>query len=299
LEYRVQNCSSRTTWLVLLLVAVSPLAVLGSPKYPIQLDRPVKVGDSFNVRIKFHSQATKKLKTSNGQDKDTTQGFDLDFAGIEDVLSISDGVADKLRFVVEHCTLGGQVLIAQGRTILVESTPKGIAVSVSGKAVEPHGDLYLVLRPLLLVKDPRRPLGHDAVFGSKEQRAIGDIWAVDPGVIVQMLSVDHLIAAKENVDGSVKLASIEGVDSNRSLRIVADVNATHLRGETGAIKVVEGSTHFEDVVVCPIDLSKPVTGSTQAYEMHVKLSGKDDDGQYITGNMDLKENVQYSIEAPR
>lgn len=271
-----------------------PEAAKPKPAYEIRLFRPLKQGDRY--RLKATDTRKQFLMLSRDgkvqQTKSKTTRFQLE---AEVTILKVDNLGHPLKkaLAIERFTDGKRnELLKKGDIVFAES--------IEGKTVYrlQTGPLPAAvisrLRGVVKTRSTDNAEDDEAIFGSKQPRAIGATWNVNPAGVAKALNVDA-----QAVSGRVTLKERTRVEGLDCLRVVAEIKVTSFPGakrlEAGGYQLQKPSiaaTLSQDV---PVDLQNPSTRRTASVTMQATMIGTTPARKGVT----LRTSAEWSTEATR
>lgn len=282
-----------------------PPAAGAEDAYVIKLSRPSKVGDRFRVDA-VGAIRTKTVVRTEGEDARTiNSAYGISVDGTVKVLAVNaQGMETKMALTVATCTATAgdeQIRMFPEGTVVTAEWDKEAAqtkYSVGGKPVsEPFGEaLGLVLN----VNDPEGVVD-DEIFGAKEKKRAGDVWAIDAAAASKELDRIGLQAREDDLWGETTLLAAEKADGGEPvLKLRTNFKA---RGMSGAgrrpdnpMKVESGTMTVVTTVTLPVDAAKPPVRDETKVTIATELAGKNDDGKPVKASRSVEREAERTIK---
>ncbi|HET9130379.1 MAG TPA: hypothetical protein VFO86_05495, partial [Terriglobia bacterium] len=196
-------------------------------KYPIRLSIPEHVGQKTQVSImgSFNQEAA---STKDGQVlKSVSMNNLVILEGRNEVLAVdSKGAAYRESFTVEKFTNmeNGAIteLLKPGSVILTDGSQEE-----ANRIVLKDGVISDAARAALLkISAPHRPGSprDDEIFGTKEQKGVGDRWTINKELAKNVFKED-LIIPIEKMTGVMSIESLGTYGGDECLNMISEINA--------------------------------------------------------------------------
>jgi hypothetical protein len=199
-----------------------------SQDYEIRLTRPDRVGAKFEIAT-ISSQSTNTTVSYKDRIlKKESSSLTVQLEGTVTVLEVGPSKhATRIRVLVTDCT----VMRNDGKAY--EGLPKGAQIVMqlaNGKTeyllngYKAINDKMEILQLLFSLHTGKT--SDDDIFGTKERKRVGDVWAMDSAKAAASLAGDLEVANAENMHGETTLEKIVDVGGVPCLRIRAKMEAT-------------------------------------------------------------------------
>lgn len=226
-----------------------------SQTYPVKLNRPVKVGTEFRIVAHGDDEITMKMENKTAESSKIT----VDLEANVKVLEVDEkGHATKAAYTVEKCVRksGGNEteLLAKDRVIIVDSENghKNLSSERGELAREARQALDLVTSIHSEKSDD------DAVFGTTEEKRIGDTWPINVEAAMPDMESKFRIS-RNDLSGETKLVAEKNINGIKCLEFATKIKAKNIHPSVprGAkISDAELSASYRSVV--PVDLSQKI-----------------------------------------
>lgn len=168
-------------------------------RHPILLDPPATVGERAFERSEVQFQQQQIVRVDGQTVADKTSDVGARIEGISRVVEVNaDGVPIVTEFVVDSAAVEveGQSENVAARGDIITIRRKGPEPRIEGPNGAYSGKAALAMELIFTTSDPG--VSNDRVFGTSQQRGVGDSWAIDGAAAAQDLSA----GGKLRVDGS-------------------------------------------------------------------------------------------------
>ena len=295
-----------TVTLVALAYALAaPPAARAEEAYAIKLSRPSKVGDRFRVDA-VGAIRTKTVVRTEGEDVRTiNQAYGVTVEGTVKVLEVNaQGMETKLSLTVATCTAtaGGKQLpmFPEGTVITAEWDKEAAQTkySVDGKPVPDSVGEALGL--VLNVNDPEG-IVDDEIFGAKEKKRAGDVWAINATAAAKELDRIGLKTREDDLWGETTLVEATKTDAGEpAVKLKTSFKARSMSGggrrPDNPMKVESGSMTVATTVTLPVDAAKPPVRDETKVTITSELVGKNDDGKAVKASRSVEREAERKIQ---
>ena len=296
-----------TALAALLLAGAAPPAARAADEeaYAIKLSRPAKVGDQFHVDAVGAIRTKTVVRTEGEAARTINSAYGVSVDGTVKVLEVNaQGMETKLALTVTTCnaTAGGkQIPMFKEGTVITAEWDKEAAqtkYSVDGKPVPDSVGEALGL--VLNVNDPEG-IVDDEIFGSKQPRRVGDVWAINAAAAAKELDRIGLKAKEEDLWGETTLAEATKTDAGEpALRMKTQFKARSMSGggrrPDNPMKVESGSMTVATTVTLPVDPAKPPARDETKVTIATELAGKNDDGKVVKASRSVEREAERTIK---
>jgi len=212
----------RAVWWILL--ALVTTTAVDAQNYAVHMSTPVHAGQSYAVT----ATGSRLEKTSTGDRVLKAAEFQVNFQGRADVLEVDGNQQPfKVAFTVERFTKieGGVTidLLKSGSVIIADGSQQQ-PISVKDSTTEES-----VREAFELIYFPGKPgdFTDNEIFGTKEAKAIGDTWSINPALLSE--SLKGIIAVPEgHLSGTVSLVAKDKIANIDCLSLRAELKADDL-----------------------------------------------------------------------
>ena len=292
--------------LVALTFAFAPApAARGEEAYAIKLSRPSKVGDQYRLDA-VGAIRTKTVVRTEGEDVRTVNAaYGISLDGTLKVLAVNDhGMETKMSLTVGTSTAsagGKQIPMFKEGTVIVAEWDKDAVqtkYSVEGKAVPDTVGEALGL--VLNVNDPEG-IVDDEIFGSKEKRRAGDVWAINAAAAAKELDRIGLKTKEEDLWGETTLVEATKTDAGEpALKLKTQFKARSMSGggrrPDNPMKVESGTMSVATTVTLPTDPAKPPVRDETKVTIATELVGKNEDGKPVKASRSVEREAERTIK---
>jgi hypothetical protein len=207
-------------------------AVLEAQKYPIRLAAPNHVGDRYNFSASGSRVQRSSISKAGQVLQDATDEFRVNLSAVVEVLEVdSKGEPVRKAITIDKLTKSEKgaetVLLKSGTVVYTDgSQPKNKQVFVMSGTLDD-----MVREALDLVVTTHRPNSStdDDIFGTADQKAIGESWSINTRLAAEDLANNGLPVSAENLSGKVSAIAKDTVAGVDCLSIAATVNAEGVR----------------------------------------------------------------------
>jgi hypothetical protein len=257
----------RALFIALLVLLTSP-SKAAEQQYPIQFDRPMKVGDRFGIKSSA-SRTVDGLATPDRREPKTMQERStVELEGACEVLAVNgDGGIAKARIVVEKATLtlptGAADELERGTVLLVaiEKGRKFITREGVPLAVRTSDVMNMALPMDELTGGPES----QRMFGTSVPQPVGGTWKADAKRCANRLAQVGLQIDPGELKGACKLAEAGKLNGEPCVKVLAKLRADHMQMSQimgtplpPTWDSIDGSIDSMYTAVFPTDLSKHV-----------------------------------------
>lgn len=240
-------------------------------KYPISLNRDEEPGKVYHVRLREESTKTLVARSQGRIVKEENENQTFTFVGTRKKLSA--GKRQPTEYVVEELTRtsGSQkdVLLPPGTTIRATHSEAAWRYTVDGQPTPES--IHEILSSLMGGKTSDDEKGtDDAIFGSKEPRAVGERWSVN----VAALPVEEEFEVDlEGASGSTRVAALRNVDGIECLEIEAELSCPklHLKTMPADANVHSAAMSAQFLGLFPTDTRLPSLSTGMTFELVVSM----------------------------
>jgi hypothetical protein len=207
-------------------------AVLEAQKYPIRLAAPNHVGDRYNLSASGSRAQRSSISKAGQVLQDATDEYSVNLTAVVEVLEVDrKGEPVRKAITIDKLTKSEKgaetVLLKSGTVVYTDgSQPKNKQVFVMS------GTLDDTVRDAIdLVVTTHRPNSptDDDVFGTADQKAIGESWSINTRLAAEDAANNGLSVSAENLSGKVSAIAKDTVAGVDCLSIAATLNAEGVR----------------------------------------------------------------------
>jgi hypothetical protein len=288
-------------WLTMAAVlTVAGLALAAAADYAIQLNRPMKAGDTYHISA-TGKESVKEVTSIDGKAQpDSVREESITIDGSVKVLEVDkNGQPSKISMTVERCLIkqgAEEKPLAKG-TVVTGSVKDGKDVfEIDGK---PAGDLDDILG--LLFTLGKGEASDDEIFGTKDRKKVGDSWAINSALAAKDLQKDDFKAAPDDIKGTVTVEKAVKSGDTDCLQMKGEVTVSRFdMSLPPSMKVEKGAVHLTMVSLLPIDTSKGMQEQTMDLSMTVALKGKpQEDGPELATELTATRTCKISYSYPK
>jgi hypothetical protein len=244
--------------------------------YEIRLHRPAKVGQTYRES----SVGTLKQKltvTMNAQVvQQKTDDLKIEFESEVTIVEVDkNGQASKESHSVIKCETvrdgARDVLLAPGSILVASAGETGTKFEAQGGPVAPNVAQALEL-VISVEKDSETD---DQVYGTRERKKVGESWPMNSEAMASNLRRHKAEAQKENIEGTVKLASVAKVGAVQCLDIQGAISMKNIGLPMGpGFKTQKQSANITFEAQVPVDTSLGRPGESTKMHMELQAKGK-------------------------
>ena len=240
-------------------------------KYPIVLNRDEEPGKAYHVRLEEESTKTLVARLQERIVKEENETETFTFVGTRKKLSA--GKRQPTEYVVEALTRtsGSQkeALLPAGTTIRATHSAGAWHYTVDGQPLPE--DIHAILSSLMGGKTSDDEKGtDDAIFGSKEPRAVGERWSVN---VAELPVEEEFELDPEGASGSTRVAALRNVDGTECLEIEAELSFPKVRFKalSADAKVHSSAMSARFLGLYPTDTRLPSLSTGMSFELVVSM----------------------------
>jgi hypothetical protein len=253
-------------------VCAASAAARAADRYPIRLDRPLKVDQQFSLVAKGETNQTVDV-TANGQAQpQQAQKFTAELTGTVKVLAVNEktGGPTKEQVTVDKLTKDGTELFPAGTVIVADHTGARTTYTANGTDVDPEkaGVLELVIS----LDRADKQLGEDAMLGTPTPQPVGGQWDGDTAKVAADMQADQVPVSAEHLKASAKLVKVDQVDGKPVETVEATFSADPLDvgKQMNELTVTGGTLSATITLALPVDPALLAT----AVDIHLTLKMK-------------------------
>ena len=246
-------------------------------------------------------QGLQHPQESGGQAlKNLDQQFTVDLAGQLEVLEIDKGndatkikvTASKAMKTENGATTG---LVPAGSVIFVDKKSGKVHLEIEIGTLSKEASE--ALQVVLTAHQPESP-NDDDVFGTRDQKKIGDSWPVNAVLGAEDLKKHQVIVDPKKFHGESTLAGVEKINSDECLKINAEVKIDAIEVPLPAgMRTSEGAMTMSATGLFPTNFKKPPARDSMAMSVHVVGVGKmgtGDQARDVSFTFDRKQSLTRS-----
>ena len=279
--------SSHVAWFVSVVALVSAVAgpapaqttkTAPDKAYPIQIERPARKGLRETVELVLANLHTDETKWQDRDPVVTHRAAGGRLVADVEVLDADDkGDARALALTIRVLTRldekGKDVrkpVLPAGTKLVAKLHGEKTLFSINGNPV--REDVEAVLSRLIYLAPPGKAIDHDALYGSRTPRRVGESWPVNAKAVVEAFGRRDMRIDEDDVSGTVKLAAVEEYEGQPVLRVEANLDVKHFEYVEPTTKAATSTTAA----------SQPAT--TTATTVATKETGENDDEEGADGD---------------
>lgn len=201
-------------------------SAIAAPTYSIRLARPTVVGTTYRM-IASGSDEKRMDMTIDGQAlAPRSSVVTVEITAVGEVLALTpSGREMKARLVIEKATgtaagQSGELLLA-GTEIIAENIGGKTNFLIGGVQVKPEVAKLLEIAGVSMESD--EDVTDDDLFGTKEQKSVGDSWSINAAATAADLVKQGLPVNPSNLSGTVTLAEVIKSGEQELLRVAAAI----------------------------------------------------------------------------
>ena len=251
-------------------------------------ERAYEPGKEYRLRLKDESNEREVMR-SNGQivkEEDKTKV--LSFVGTRKVLSAGEDQPSE--YLVEELTqtLNGQasVVLPPGTKILASPAGKEWRYTVEQQPLPKEVDELVGSLFGRTIGGP----GDDDIFGTKEPRAVGEQWPVDPA---RLPADDDIVFDVSKASGSTRVVSLRTVEGVECLEIEAKLSIPKLtlKGFPAEAKMLEATMSGSFLGLFPTDEKRLSLSQGMSLDMAMKMEIMSPSGPIVADMTMHNENT--------
>jgi hypothetical protein len=237
-------------------------------KYPIQLERDLKPGVAYRVRIEEDTTEHATFTLGGKVVKQDEKTSVLRFVGTRKVLG--SGKRPPSEYVVEELTinLGGKAepILPEGTRIVATPVADQWQYRVDDKPVSEEVDKHLGT----LFGRNVSSTSDDDLFGSKVPRAVGESW---PAELSKLSADEEIVFEPQDGSGAVRLVAVRTVDGVECLEVEGSLKIKKLStpGMPADAKVHRAALNGRFLGLFPTALSEPALNTSMEGEMTMQF----------------------------
>ncbi len=259
--------------------------------YPVKVDRVVKVGDEYGVDGSGSSSNDLTITPDGGTAEQKQQGYKAELQGVIKVTEVNaEGAATKIECTVDNFKRDDKSLLDKG-TVVTEVIENGKqAFAVKGQAVEAPAAEALAM--FLTLRKPGES-GETAIFGNKDPQAVGATWPINAEAAAKDLAAQGDVKInKDDIKGTVKLASVEKINGKDYLHLEATVTADNVSQDAPQGKITNGQIQAALKFVVAADGSGGRASESQGLAIKLTVVAQTPDGKNVTVLVNNKTDTQ-------
>jgi len=255
----------------------------GAQTYPIHLSRKTHPGQTYT----FSASGSQRRQMSNGGVTVQADEFEVNFQGTATVLETdTSGEAYKVSFTVKKFTrINGDSsvdLVPAGQTITVDGSQKQsyrvAGHSLNKAAHDAFNVVYSAHKP--------NSVSDDQVFGTNEQRSVGDKWPLNKSLAAQSAAADAGISlSPEQLSGSVQFLAVDQIAGSDCAKVQGEMSAEGFSAKDAdsGMYINPGSMKAEFRGCFPFDESAQSFRSGTTLQLHLRAISANGQEVEITG----------------
>jgi hypothetical protein len=242
----------------------------------VRLGRPCKKGERYRISGSAFASVRRAASADGRVLADETEGFKAEFAADVAVLELGpEGDLIKEALTISNCRVqrdGSTRQLFPKGTVVVVALENGRRVfRVNGQPVDDKAEQ--VVDMMSAIGPSHDALSDDQVFGTAEQRKVGDSWSVNSASAVKSLREETKIrVSEEDMHGVVTIEKKTTCGNEECLIISGKLDADLVTVDTDELRLDSGEAHFRISGAFPVDTSHRAVD--RAFEMQMRASGR-------------------------
>lgn len=288
-----------------LVVGAAPSIAAENQTYPIRLHRTSKVGDRYKIEAMGASRVKEVVQPAAGEAETIDYGIGIRLDGVARVAEVTPkGRETKIEFTVKECVVStgkeAKQLFPEGTVVVATRGKDGTKFAIKNGPEVPSA----IEEALELVIDISDPEGatDDEIFGSKENRRVGDTWPIDATAATKELARIGLAVKEENIFGDTTLIEPVKVGTTDCLRIGLKFKARQIKSvkkpdaKDDKLSVVDGHYTVTGKIDLPLDTTRPMAHDETKLDIETRLVGRDEDQNVVRVTRTVERLVDRTVQ---
>jgi hypothetical protein len=240
--------------------------------YPIRFLRPWKQGERYRIAAKG-SFLQKTSTTVTGGVSGSTLDFTVEFLADATVLEVRrDGRIAKELLTIDNCRVSkegtSKEVLTKGTVVLAAAENGDEVFRIHGQPVDKEIDDTL---SVVITLDAGETSDED-VFGTRENKKLGESWAINSSSAVDWLRQAHLNVNQEDIRGWARVVKRVTVENNDCFVIDGVLATDKLSGDFDGAKIEGGQLQLRITGALPKDISRHPVEQSQQMTIHLLAS---------------------------
>ncbi len=214
-------------------IPLALFSVVMAEPHEIKLDRPVKVGDQFDLHAHGSWRRDERGTMAGRNVGQIIVHLEGNIAGRVSVLAVESGKPSKVKVAVKTLSIkknGIAIEAPPAGTVIIHSVTKDGKHALRAEDIDLSSDVHKVLNVLLVLTD-ELPFCDCRVVDVKGAKAVGDSWPIDKDYLLKQLSTPEAKVDRKDLSGVTAFEAIESVGDTRCARLTTKLEVRVPKGQ--------------------------------------------------------------------